>query len=52
MNAVFVVLVAFGALLWPAALLLALGWRDEVNPGGFASQLIGALDRGLFGGKP
>jgi hypothetical protein len=52
MNAMFAVVVTFGALLWPAALLLALGWRDERNPDGWSAQIIGALDRGLFGGKP
>jgi predicted DNA-binding transcriptional regulator AlpA len=46
------VVVAFGALLWPAALLLFMAHRDEVNPGGWCSNLYGALDRGLFGGRP
>lgn len=46
------VLVAFGALLWPAGLLLFMAWRDEVNPTGWCASLYGALDRGIFGGRP
>ena len=46
------VIVAFGALLWPAALMLFMGWRDERNPDGWCGLMIGALDRGIFGGRP
>ena len=41
------VLAGIAAIAWPAALMLLLG-RSR----GWAVQLIDALDRGLFGGRP
>jgi hypothetical protein len=52
MNGLFAVLLAFGAILWPVALLLGLGWRDEANPGGWCGRVFDALEHGLFGGRP
>lgn len=47
-----IVFAAVMALVWPAALMLFLAWRDEHNPHGWCAQMIGALDRGLFGHIP
>ena len=52
MNSTLAVCLAFAAIGWPAALMLFLAWRDEHNPNGWCASIIGALDHGIFGGRP